>query len=107
METQVKQPIHTSFSEFRKFKKLRIRDEEDIAREEEVVELRRQLVPRFRNPFDDIGTQLKAIEHFIKMSSRLIKEVYLTHEVAYGYCAEVANREMAKEKEDDEAARSA
>jgi len=86
---------------------LTVRDAEDEAREEEVIELRRQLVPRFRNPFDDIGTQLKAIDHFVTMSSRLIKEVYLTHEVAYGYCAEVANREKAKEKEDDEAARSA
>lgn len=103
METEVKSFTSTAYDTFKKFKKLRLRDEDDIAREEEVIELRRQLVPKFRNPFEDIGTQLKAIEHFIKMSSRLIKEVYLTHEVAFGYCAEVANREMrAEEQKNDE-----
>ena len=103
METEEKDFIATPYDKFNKFNQLRLRDEDDIAREEEVIELRRQLVPKFRNPFEDVGTQLKAIEHFINMSSRLIKEIYLTHEVAFGYCAEVANREMRdKEKKNDE-----
>ncbi len=101
--TEVKDFTDTAYDTFKKFKQLKLRDEDDIAREEEVIELRRQLVPKFRNPFEDIGTQLKAIEHFINMSSRLIKEVYLTHEVAFGYCAEIANREMrAEEQKNDE-----
>lgn len=102
MTTKVKETITSPYALFKKFKQLRMRDEEDEAREEEVAQLRRQLVPRFRNPFDNPEEQERAINYFVNMSSKLIKEVYLTHEVAYGYCSERANREKAKEKEDDE-----
>lgn len=88
MTTKVNETLHTSFSDFRKFKQLRVRDEEDFARAEEVVKLRRQLIPHFRNPFATKSAQNKAAVHFLEMSSRLIQEVYLSHEVAYAYCIE-------------------